>query len=99
MDDHRLDHEALSATLTNLGNVQLAWDGSIAASQYFTIWRKLFGEADWSQIGSCRAKKFLDVNIPIGTQSASYLTRAHRGSEVSQGCEPVTILLSSQLAA
>lgn len=57
-------------------------------------WR---GELDADRL--LPSEEILDENIPIGTQWASYMTRAHRGSEVSQGCEPVTILLSSQLAA
>lgn len=93
------DATAMTAELTNLGNVQLKWNGTLFARQFFSVWRKLNGETDWTQIGVIAAKAFLDENVPLGTQWASYLVRAHRGTQVSQGSEPVTILLYSQQQA
>jgi hypothetical protein len=90
----------LSAELTNSGNVELKWKGTLAKGQFFSVWRKLAGETTWSQMGSIAAKAFLDTQVPEAITGAQYQVKAHRGSQVSQGCEPVAIIFGTvQLAA
>lgn len=89
----------LTLELTNQGNVQLDWTGTLRQGQFFSVWRKLAGQSVFTQIGSVAKKAFLDDQVPQGTQYAQYQVRAHRGSLVSQGCEPVTILFGVSLAA
>lgn len=88
-----VDCTALTADLTNFGNVELNWKGTLANGQYFSVWRQLSGEANFSMIGTVRAKTYLDEDFSGASKtSASYIVRAHRGTQVSQGCEAVTIL-------
>lgn len=89
----------LTLELTNQGNVQLSWTGTLRQGQFFSVWRKLAGETKFTQIGSVATKAFLDDQVPQGTQYAQYQVRAQRGSLVSQGCEPATILFGVSLAA
>jgi hypothetical protein len=90
----------LTAELTNSGNVELSWKGTISRGQFFSVWRKLTGETAWTQLGSVAAKTFLDTLVPEGITGAQYQVKAHRGSLVSQGCEPVAIIFGTlQMAA
>lgn len=94
-----IDGKNLTLGLTNQGNVRLEWEGRLSKGQFFTIWRQLPGESDFTQIGSVAAKHFLDKQVPQGSQWAQYQVRAHRRDLVSEGCEPVSILFGAQLAA
>jgi hypothetical protein len=81
--------------LDNLGYVRLKWNGSKRHNTFFSVWRSLQGEDAYTQIAVTGTKDFLDTAIPGGTVSASYIVRAHRGALVSDGSEPVIILLSA----
>ena len=94
------DCTALVATLTNSGNVELTWKGTLRSGQFFSVWRKLAGETTWTSMGSVAAKAFIDTQVPEGTGGGQYMVKAHRGSLVSQGCEPVGIIFGTlQVAA
>lgn len=95
-----VDCTDLSAELTNSGNVELSWKGSLSSGQYFSMWRRLASESDYTLIGTVAAKKFLDTELPPGAAWASYQVKAQRGTQISQGCEPVSILFGAlQMAA
>ena len=90
----------LVASLTNLGNVELNWKGTLKSGQFFSVWRKLAGEVNWTSMGSVAAKAFIDTQVPEGIGGGQYMIRAHRGTQVSQGCEPVGIIFGTiQVAA
>ena len=94
-----VDCTGLSAALTNSGNVELSWNGSLAYGQFFSVWRKLSGEANWTLLGSIRSKSFIDETVPEGTAGSQYQVKAQRGGQVSQGCEPVGIIFGTVQAA
>lgn len=74
---------SLSAFIDDGGRVNLAWVGSTRYSTYFTIWRKLPGEAAFSMIGTIGGKKWMDDTVEAGTPYATYFVQAHRGTKVS----------------
>lgn len=86
----------VNAFLENDGSVTLSWKGSLFGGQFYSIWRQLFGQTEWTQVGTVAAKKFNDALVPAGIISASYQVRGQRGSQSSPGSEPVTVLFGSQ---
>ena len=95
-----VDCTDLKATLTNSGNVELSWKGSLAKGQFFSVWRKLTGETSWTLLGSIRSKSFLDTTVPEAVAGGQYQVKAQRGIQISEGCEPVAIIFGTvQLAA
>lgn len=87
----------LGAFLENDGSVTLTWKGSLSHGQCFSIWRQLHGTSEWAPVGFLRAKKFTDNSVPQGIVAATYQIKAHRGTQISAGSEPVTVLFGSQL--
>jgi hypothetical protein len=85
----------LSATLQNDGSILCKWKGTVRGGQFFTVWRKL-STLPWAQIGSTASKTFTDNTLPVGSASATYMIRSHRGNQSSPGCEPVIIVFGSQ---
>jgi hypothetical protein len=95
-----VDCTDLKASLTNIGNVELSWKGSLAKNQFFSVWRKLTGETSWTLLGSVRSKSFLDTTVPEAVAGGQYQVKAQRGIQISEGCEPVGIIFGTvQLAA
>ena len=89
------DCTELSAHLNNDGSVLLTWKGSLAAGQFFSVWRKLSGETKWTQMGSIAAKAYTDTEVPEGITGGQYRVVAHRGTQKTFGCEPVGIIFGT----
>ncbi|HED52858.1 MAG TPA: fibronectin type III domain-containing protein [Phycisphaerales bacterium] len=90
---------ALSATITNAGEVELAWTASRAGGTTFAIERRTqtpgqpFGA--WELLGSTPKKEFTDTAVPVGLESAQYRITADRTGGQSTPTEPVVVLFGS----
>ncbi len=85
----------LGALILNDGSVMLTWTGTVKNGQFFSVKRQDFGSDTWLNLGSVRAKTFVDGTVSQGTKSAVYQVFAHRGDQVSSGCEPITVLFGA----
>ncbi len=86
----------LTTTLLNDGSILLKWTATQpapGAEVYFTVQRKLAGQAIFVNIGDTGEKKFIDASLPQGTPSATYQLIAKRGNHASEPSEAVTIFL------
>jgi hypothetical protein len=88
------------------GSVTLKWQGSTAHRTHFTVWRKRATDPQWSMVGSCSRKSFIDDMVPApGSNSGGapmtllYQVRAQRGSFISMPSMTVTITYGSDGAA
>jgi hypothetical protein len=87
---------SLEGFIDNDGNVVISWKGSLAHATFFTVWRRLPGETEWTQLGSVRSRKFHDTSLEAGTPAASYKVFAVRSSGTSEGSEILTVVFGTQ---
>ena len=73
----------LTASMNSDGSIRLAWKGSVAQRQFFSVWRQLPSQSMPLQIGSVAAKEFTDLTVPRGLTQVVYCVRAHRDAQVS----------------
>jgi hypothetical protein len=90
---------SLAGYVDNDGHVQLEWDGSLAFSTFFTIWRRLPGEDDWNNLGAVRSRRFTDTTCEAGTPTAHYKVHAVRSAGTSEGSEILTVVFGAQKRA
>ncbi len=70
-------------------SVTVRWKGSASHGQFFTIWRRVGENGNWSQIATIagRTRVFNDFTVPspVTTNGASlfYMVRGQRGTQVS----------------
>ena len=91
----------LAAALANDGAIELTWNASIANGTTFGVWRKLAGQADFSQIGlASSATSYIDNTLPVGGGTGGgpdssggvwYQVRAHRLGLESNFSEPIFV--------
>jgi hypothetical protein len=91
----------LAAALANDGAIELTWKASVALGTTFSVWRKLAGQAQFSQIGLASSETtFIDNTLPVGggagggNDSAGgvwYQVRAHRLGLESGFSEPIFV--------
>ncbi len=80
-------------TLANSGAIELSWKGTTANGTYYTVWRKLNTESNFSIIGNASGRTFTDATIPGGTPSAIYYLITHRDTLSSGESEHVSVML------
>lgn len=78
-------------SLTGSGAVELAWKSTNATGGFFTVTRRLAGEANFSPAGTVGKRKFADATIPQGVTGATYLVQGFRGDVVGQISLPVGV--------
>ncbi|MGE0001171.1 MAG: hypothetical protein AB7F50_01545 [Fimbriimonadaceae bacterium] len=88
----------VQGTVNNDGNVVLRWKATKVNGEFFSVHRLLAG-GTWTALGSVNAKSFTDTGLPAGNSWAQYQVKSHRGTEVSEGSEPVVILFGVQQQA
>ncbi len=84
----------LRATLLNTGGIELKWDGSVANSTFFSIWRKGAGQTTFTQIATTANKFFSDETVPADAATAggvNYAIKAQRISFESDFSEPILV--------
>ncbi len=76
----------LSASLLPGGGLKLKWKGSVAQGAYFSVYRRLDGETNFTLLKSPKDKFYEDTAIPGGTSSVMYFIQAVRdGFTVDSG--------------
>lgn len=85
----------VTASIDTDGNVDLAWIGSTQYNTSFKVARRLNGESTWTVIDSVVGRKYKDVSVPVGSQSASYKIFALRSAGQSAGSEPGSVVFGS----
>lgn len=65
------------------GTVSLRWRGSTAYQTFFTVWRRIGNNTQWTQLGAVATKSFRDASVPVGTPSVVYVVRSQRNTETS----------------
>ncbi len=73
------------------GTVTIKWKGSTTNQTFFSIWRRVGNNTQWSQIGSVATKSFIDASVPAGSPTATYLIRAQRFNEVSAASDEAIV--------
>ena len=68
----------LAAALLPGGGLRLTWKGTLSQSAFFSVYRKLEGETNFSLLFSPAAKTYDDATIPAGTSSATYFIEGRR---------------------
>lgn len=88
---------SLTATLLNNGAVQLDWQGNIKGGVACSVWRKLFNEANFVQVGMVTGeRRYVDANLPVGAASGvQYQVQAHRTGQNSEFSEPIAVRFGS----
>lgn len=84
----------VSVTLEPTGAITLAWKARNAAANagtFFTITRKLAGDATYSLVGTTGERKFTDATITLGTPGATYIITGQRGALVGQPSEAISV--------
>ncbi len=74
---------SLTIALSNMGVVNLAWEGTLANRTFYEVQRSFADtpiESDWTPIGSVANRFFDDNTLPNGTPKAHYRVRAVRGA-------------------
>lgn len=72
-----------AVSLTASGAIVLAWKSSNSAPSggaYFSVRRRLPGEAGFSVVGGTGSRSFADDSIPPGVNSAVYIVQGFRGT-------------------
>lgn len=85
----------VSGSVNNDGNVVIRWKATKQNGTFFSVHRMLPG-GGWTAIGSVAAKSFTDEGLPAGAAWAQYQVKSHRGTEVSEGSEPIVVLFGNQ---
>lgn len=73
------------------GTVTIKWRGSTRNQTFFSVWRRVGNNTQWTQIGSVATKTFIDSTVPAGSPSATYLIRAQRFNEVSAASDEAIV--------
>lgn len=73
------------------GTVTIKWKGSTSNQTFFSVWRRVGNNTQWSQIGSVATKSFIDATVPAGTPTATYFIRAQRFNEVSAASDEAVV--------
>lgn len=81
----------LTAQMNSDGTMNIAWKGSLAQRQFYSVWRQLPSQSFPQQIGAVAAKDFMDVTVPRGLDSVIYTVRAHRDALSSLPTEALTV--------
>ncbi len=85
----------LTATITAIGTVELAWVGSLEAGTQFRVERLAMpltgGPGTWTAIGVVAEKKFTDTAVPQGQAGVSYRVLAQRSGGVSDASDTRTV--------
>lgn len=89
---------SVSVNVNNDGHVVVRWKATKANGEFFSVHRLLAG-GGWTAIGSINGKSFTDATLPAGNSWAQYQVKSHRGTEVSEGSEPVVVLFGQQQQA
>lgn len=88
----------VSASINNDGNVVVRWKATKVNGDFFSVHRMVPG-GSWTSIGSVNAKTFTDNQVPVGAAWVQYQVRSHRGTLVSEGSEPIVLLLGTMQQA
>lgn len=76
----------LVASLLPGGGLRIAWDGSVAQSAYFSVYRRVGSAGAFTLLDSVDEKFFDDFGIPAGSSSITYYIDARRDEfRVSSG--------------
>lgn len=86
---------SVSASVNNDGHVVVKWKATKLNGTFFSVHRLLPG-GTWTPVGSVAAKTFTDDTLPSASAWAQYQVKSHRGTEVSEGSEPIVVLLGNQ---
>lgn len=89
----------LRMSIDDGGAVNLAWNGSTRHNTYFTIWRKLPGEAGFTMIGTVGGKKWTDKTVSAGTPFATYFVKPHRGSKIGLASLQINMIFGREARA
>ncbi len=84
----------LRATLLNTGGIELKWEGLLANSTFFSVWRKTAGQTTFTQVGTTAQKFFLDETVPADAALAggvNYAIKAQRIGFESDFSEPILV--------
>ncbi|MBY0307929.1 MAG: fibronectin type III domain-containing protein [Phycisphaerales bacterium] len=82
---------SVSADPNANGTVTVRWKASGNAGAVYTVWRKLAGNSQFTQVGLVAKKSFIDTTVPAGTTSCQYQVQAVRGTQMSTATQPVTV--------
>lgn len=85
----------VTCQIDNLGRVDVRWSGSTRYSTFFNVWRKLYGETTWTQVGATGSKSFVDATVPQGTPSAIYYVQGQRGQNVGEPSETIAVIFGA----
>ena len=85
----------VTCAIDNLGRVDVRWSGSTQYSTFFTVWRKLFGQQTWTQVGATGSKSLVDDTVPAGTVSATYYVQAQRGAVAGPPSETIAVIFGA----
>lgn len=88
----------VNGSVNNDGAIQISWTATRANGRSWSVWRRLPNEAQWVLIASTEVKKWTDGTVPAGVAWAQYQVKSHRGAQVSEGSEPVIVLLGQQMS-
>lgn len=84
----------VSVALESSGAITLRWKAVNAAPNagtFFSVQRKLGGEASFSLVGNTGAKFFTDDTLMQGTPSATYIIQGHRGTTDGDASEQISV--------
>lgn len=73
------------------GTVTIKWKGSTANQTFFSIWRRVGNNTQWTQIGSVATKSFVDSTVPAGSPTVTYFLRSQRNMQVSAPSDEATV--------
>lgn len=73
------------------GTVTIKWKGSTSNQTFFSIWRRVGNNTQWTQIGSVATKSFIDSTVPAGSPTVTYFLRSQRNMQVSAPSDEATV--------
>lgn len=73
------------------GTVTIKWKGSTSYQTFFTVWRRVGNNTQWTQIGAVATKSFRDDSVPPGSPSATYVIRSQRNAQVSAASDEAVV--------
>jgi hypothetical protein len=69
---------ALAAALLPGGGLRLTWKGTLSQSAFFSVYRKVEGETNFTLLFAPAAKSYDDTTIPAGVSNVTYFIEARR---------------------
>lgn len=91
----------MSASLDTVGNLILRWKTSQPSGVFGVIYsvQRSLDDGPFVLLDSVGEKEFVDMTVPLGTQSVSYTIRAKRGQQVSAWSPAYTVRFGRSLTS